>query len=558
MDLRFFTKTIRHELGDRFQAPLRRGWDPLAPIRRAVLRLEQGRWFLPAVTVIFLLATLQVLASSLPLPLGALSVLGVSLLVAFLLGALYAYVWALQPKEVRRPRSLVLLGTVLLAVLVLARYGLVVITSLHQSFPHIPLSALSAALPVPLGGVLLTILFNPRLAFAGSLALTILAGVMLAAPLSYFLFTFVGSLVGIFTLAGRQDRTAFFRAGALLALANAYTLLALALMNGNATTLLPDVAGGLVNGALVAVLATGLLPLLEYTFEWTTNFTLLELSNLNQPMLKHLVLTAPGTYHHSIMVGTLAEAAAEAVGANALLCRVGAYYHDIGKTRHPHYFIENQSDAMNRHDKLAPSLSRAIVISHVKEGMEMAWAYGLPPVLVDLIPQHHGTRLVTYFFQRAKEAADPDLQAVKEEDYRYPGPKPQSREGAILMLADAVEAAARTLTDPTPARIQGAVQKIINGIFADGQLDECDLTLRDLHLIANSFVRILTGIFHHRVDYPGVQFQDVARKRNEDGDQPAKPTKPSIRRDEVAKKGGGKGPLGAGASESGMQRDPGG
>ena len=552
MDLRFFTKEVRRGVADRLQAPLRVGWRPLAPIRRAVARLEQQRWFLPAVAAFFLLATLQILSSNLALPLGALSVLGVFLLLAFLLGALYAYVRALQPKEVRRPRSLVLLGTILLVVLLLTRYGLVIITSLHQSFPHIPLSALRAALPVPLGGVLLTVLFNVRLAFAGSLVLTILTGIMLVAPIEYFLFTFVGSLVGIFSLAGRQDRTAFFRAGSVLGLANAYTVLAFALVEGDASRLLADMVGGLVNGAMVAVLATGLLPLLEHSFGRTTDFTLLELSNLNEPMLRHLVLMAPGTYHHSIMVGTLTEAAAEAVGANTLLCRVGAYYHDIGKTRHPAYFIENQSDALNRHDKLAPSLSRAILMAHVKEGVEMARAYGLPEVLVDLIPQHHGTRLVSYFYQRARERADPDLQAVKEEDYRYPGPKPQTREAAILMLADAVEAAARALSDPTPARIQGAVQKIINGIFVDGQLDECDLTLRDLHLIANGFVRILTGIFHHRVDYPGAQLQNLGRKRNENGDQPAKPAKEGPRRDGVAKRGGGTGAVRAGTPEGGV------
>ncbi len=552
MDLRFFTKEVRRDVADRLQAPLRVGWHPLAPIRRAVARLEQQRWFLPAVAAFFLLATLQILSSNLALPLGALSVLGVFLLVAFLLGALYAYVRALQPKEVRRPRSLVLLGTILLVVLLLTRYGLVIITSLHQSFPHIPISALRAGLPVPLGGVLLTVLFNARLAFAGSLILTILAGIMLAAPIEYFLFTFVGSLVGIFSLARRQGRTAFFRAGSLLGLANAYTVLAFALVDGDASRLLPDMVGGLVNGAVVAVLATGLLPLLENSFGRTTDFTLLELSNLNEPMLRHLVLVAPGTYHHSIMVGTLAEAAAEAVGANALLCRVGAYYHDIGKTRHPAYFIENQSDAMNRHDKLAPSLSRAILMAHVKEGVEMARAYGLPEVLVDLIPQHHGTRLVSYFYERARERTDPDLHAVKEEDYRYPGPKPQTREAAILMLADGVEAAARSLSDPTPARIQGAVQKIITGIFVDGQLDECDLTLRDLHLIANNFVRILTGFFHHRVDYPGVQLQNLGRKRSENGDQPAKPAKEGPRRDGVAKKGGGTGAVRAGAPERGV------
>lgn len=552
MDLEFFNKSAGQEVPDRPSAPLRTGWHPFAPIRRAVVQLERQRWFLPTISAFFLLATVEILASNLVLPLGPLSLLGVLLLVLCLLGALYAYVRGLQPKEVRRPRSLALLGAVLLTVLLLNRYGLVVITALHQSLPQVPVSALRAALPVPLGGVLLTVLFNARLAFAGALSLTILTSLMLQAPLEYFFFAFVGSLVSIFSLVGRQKRTAFFRAGSLLALANVYSLLTLALIRGDLSTLRAEVMGGLMNGFIVAVLATGLLPLLEQSFGRTTNFTLLELSSLDEPMLKHLILTAPGTYNHSIMMGTLAEAAAEAVGANALLCRVGAYYHDIGKTRHPSYFIENQPDAVNRHDKLAPSLSRAIVMSHVKEGIEMARAYGLPEVLVDMIPQHHGTRLVSYFYHRAKEACDPDLQAVKEEDYRYPGPKPQTRETAIIMLADAVEATTRSLTDPTPARIRGAVQKIINSIFVDGQLDECDLTLRDLHLIANSFVRILTGVFHHRVEYPGAEAQEAARKRSENGDQPAKPATEGPRRDEVAKKPGGKGSVRADAGEGGV------
>ena len=268
---------------------------------------------------------------------------------------------------------------------------------------------------------------------------------------------------------------------------------------------------------------------------------MLELSNLNEPMLKYLILNAPGTYHHSLMVGTLAETAAEAVGANALLCRVGAYYHDIGKTRHPNYFIENNPEAGSRHAKLAPSLSRAMIMSHVKEGVEMGRAYGIPEALLDMIPQHHGTRLVSFFYQRAREAADPDLQAVKEEDYRYPGPKPQTREAAILMLADAVQAATQTLTDPTPARIRGAVQKIINSIFVDAQLDECDLTLRDLHLIANSFVRILTGMFHHRIEYPSIA-PEGDRKRNENGHQHSKSAGEGPRRDGLAKKAGARDP----------------
>jgi len=552
VDIRFPNAPLQQEAVDRLPSPPPpKGPRPLAWLRRGMAWLEAQRWFLPAATAIFLLASVEILSSNLPLPLGMLSILGVVLLVAFLVAALYAYVRALQPKDVARPRSLLLIGTVLLIVLLLTHYGLLVIHALSQSFPHIPFSAMRAALPIPLGGVLLTVLFNSRLAFAGALNLTILTGLMLAAPLSYFMFTFVGSMVGIFAIAGRQERTAFFRAGAAIGLANAYTLFAFALLDADTASLTADIVGGIVNGLAVAVLATGVLPLLEHPFGRTTVFTLLELSNLNAPILKHLVLAAPGTYHHSIMVGTLAEAAAEAIGANALLCRVGAYYHDIGKTRHPGYFIENHADAGTRHEKLAPSLSRAIVMSHIKEGIEIAREHGLPEILVDMIPQHHGTRLVSFFYQRAKEAADPDHQAV-EEDYRYPGPRPQTREAAILMLADTTEAATRVLTDPTPARIRGVVQKIINAIFVDAQLDECDLTLRDLHIIANSFVRILTGFFHQRIEYPGARPDEGAKRRTENGDQSSKSTAEGPRRDGVVKKGGARDAARAGAPDGGL------
>jgi putative nucleotidyltransferase with HDIG domain len=233
---------------------------------------------------------------------------------------------------------------------------------------------------------------------------------------------------------------------------------------------------------------------------------------MNTPMLRELMIQAPGTYHHSIIVGNLAEAAAETIGANPLLARVAAYYHDIGKVRKPLYFVENIGCQENRHDKLAPSMSALILMSHVKDGSDLARENKLGQLLVDIIRQHHGTALIKYFFDKAKNQSDPGVQQVDERDYRYPGPKPQTREAALIMLADAVEAASRTLTDPTPARIQGMVQKIINNIFIDGQLDECELTLKDLHNIAKSFNRILAGIFHHRIDYP----EPVHKEREKD------------------------------------------
>jgi putative nucleotidyltransferase with HDIG domain len=389
-DLKFSDKSFRYESADRPAPPSPRGRWLAIRARRAMNLLERQRWFLPATTLVFLIAAVQIVTSSLPAPLGAGAILGSILLVGFLLATFYTYIRALQPKHVAQPRSLLCIGAVLLIVLLLARYGLTVVTALHASFPHLSLSAMRAALPIPLGGILLTVLFNARLAFAGSLSLTILVSLMLEAPLSYFLYTFVGSAVGIFALSRQQQRSAIFRAGGAVALANTYAALALALLEGRTAGLFADILGGWICGLMAAVLTTGLLPLLEHPFERTTVFTLLELSDHNHPLLKHMLFAAPGTYHHSLMVGTLAEAAAEAVGANALLCRVGAYYHDIGKTRHPQYFVENEANAADRHTKLAPSLSRAIVMSHVKEGIEMAREYGLPEALVDMIPQHRG------------------------------------------------------------------------------------------------------------------------------------------------------------------------
>jgi putative nucleotidyltransferase with HDIG domain len=214
------------------------------------------------------------------------------------------------------------------------------------------------------------------------------------------------------------------------------------------------------------------------------------------------MVRAPGTYHHSVVVGNLVEAAAESINANPLLARVAAYYHDIGKASKPLYFIENQAGEENRHDKLTPSMSALVLISHIKEGSELAREKHLGQPIIDIIRQHHGTGLIKFFYDRAKTQAEATGHTVEEKDFRYPGPKPQTREAGIVMLADCVEAASRSLVNPTPDRIQGMVQKIINNIFIDGQLDECELTLKNLHEIARSFNRILTGIFHHRIDYP--------------------------------------------------------
>jgi putative nucleotidyltransferase with HDIG domain len=258
----------------------------------------------------------------------------------------------------------------------------------------------------------------------------------------------------------------------------------------------------LVGGIISAGFVSGFIPVIETLFHYTTDIKLLELANLNSPLLRDLMIKAPGTYHHSVVVGNLVEAAAESINANPLLARVSAYYHDIGKASKPLYFIENQGGEENRHDKLTPSMSALILISHIKEGSELAREKHLGQPIIDIIRQHHGTGLIKFFYERAKAQAESSGVTVEEKDFRYPGPKPQTREAGIVMLADCVEAASRTLVNPTPDRIQGMVQNIINRIFTDGQLDECELTLKNLHEIARSFNRILNGIFHHRIDYP--------------------------------------------------------
>lgn len=252
------------------------------------------------------------------------------------------------------------------------------------------------------------------------------------------------------------------------------------------------------NGLLTLLVLFAISPLIEIVFSYTTRFRLMELMNLEQPMLQELMLEAPGTYHHSLIVANMVEAGAKAIGANSLLCKVSALYHDMGKLSKPEYFIENQGRSKNPHDKIAPSMSTLVISSHVKRGIEMARQHRLGDEIIDIIAQHHGTSLIRYFFNKAKESGD----APREEDYSYPGPKPQTREAAIVMLADAVEASSRVLADPTPSRIRGHIDNIIKSIFAEGQLDESELTLRDLHTLSESFHRILTGIFHRRIEYP--------------------------------------------------------
>jgi len=401
-------------------------------------------------------------------------------------------------------RDLLFLATVFIALFALIKISIFIAAAMGNSFAYIDSSAYLYAIPFAVGAMLVRIVLNSEIAFLFAVCSAVLVGVLFGNSLLMALYVLIGSLVGAHGVRHCQQRTALYRAGLWVGLTNVAMLIGTQLLNGRNFELqsLWNLGFGLFGGLASAIIVNGVVPLVESFFKYTTDIKLLELANMNAPILRQLMIEAPGTYHHSILVGNLAEAAAESINANPLLTRVAAYYHDIGKIKKPLYFIENSGGQRNKHDKLAPSMSALILTSHVKDGVDLAREHKLGAKLVDIIQQHHGTTLIKFFYDRAKTQADPGMQQIDERDYRYHGPKPQTREAALIMLADAVEAASRTLADPTPARIQGMVKKLINNIFIDGQLDECDLTLKDLNLIAKSFNRIMAGSFHHRVDYP--------------------------------------------------------
>ncbi|MFW5635349.1 MAG: HD family phosphohydrolase [Thermodesulfobacteriota bacterium] len=317
-----------------------------------------------------------------------------------------------------------------------------------------------------------------------------------------FLYFLLNGVMGAYWMQNCRERKVFAIAGLKLGLLNVLLAVATDVYLGELSgfKLAWDGLLGFLGGVGAGILTAGIVPLLEMLFAYSTDITLLELANLERPILRRLMMEAPGTYHHSIVVGSMVEAAASEIGANPLLAKVCGYYHDIGKIKKPLYYIENQSHCENRHDRLAPSMSSLILISHVKEGVEIAKNHKLGGEISDAIRQHHGTSIIKYFYEKAKKLKGED--AVKLENFRYPGPKPQTREIGLVMMADVAEAASRTLENPTPSRIKGLVGNLMEKISSDGQLDHCDLTLRDLHKIKASFIKILNAIHHHRVEYP--------------------------------------------------------
>ena len=420
-------------------------------------------------------------------------------------------------------KSLIFISVTLLFMFLLVVLYNTVAEEVARGFPFVTPQVLLFAVPITLGAILISIFQGLEVAIAFSLILSILASIAVEGRIEFFIYFLIGSLLAAYGVRNCRERLVLIKTGMKVGVLNIVMSLSVQSLYGNPYSLFggASVVSGFLGGVLAGVIATGFLPLLEMIFGFTTDIKLLELSSLDQPILKDLMVKAPGTYHHSVMVSNMVEATAESIHTNPLLAKVSAYYHDIGKINKPLYFIENQVKGDNRHEKLAPSMSSLILISHVKDGVELAKQHRLGKEIIDIIQQHHGTSLISYFYQKAREQSKKRgsrSSPVKEEDFRYPGPKPQTKEAGLVLVADAVEAASRTLVNPTPARIQGMVQKIINNIFSDGQLDECELTLKDLNQIAKTFSKTLSGIFHSRIKYPVPIAKGETDKRKENGD----------------------------------------
>jgi cyclic-di-AMP phosphodiesterase PgpH len=435
-----------------------------------------------------------------------------------LVALLVVLLWRFARRNFRRfrpgRRDAALLGTLYAGTLALGSVGFAVADVLQERFAGFPPPSLQYLVPFAAGAMIVRQVMTAETALLFALAAGLGGGLLAGQSISFAIYASLTSLAAAGLAPGSRDRAALFRASAVVGGVGMALAVALGLFAGRGTgdiavAAMAALAGG---GLVVPVVVVGVLPIVEGVFGYVTDVKLLELANLNHPALKELIVQAPGTYHHSILMGSLVEAAAHEIGANPLLARVCAYYHDLGKIRNPLFFAENQR-AENRHDDLAASMSALIVKRHVTDGAELARQWKLPKVVADAIAQHHGTRVVGYFWAKAQRGGgDPGKEptgergrpaALDEAFFRYPGPRPQTREAALVMIADACEASSRALEDPSGDALRGLVGKRILEVFSDGQLDDCELTLRDLNAIAAAMVRALEAIYHTRPEYPG-------------------------------------------------------
>jgi putative nucleotidyltransferase with HDIG domain len=377
--------------------------------------------------------------------------------------------------------------------------GLIILLSLITAAGAKSISVYLILLPA--FSMVISIMIQPKIAIVTNIISAVFISMISGLNAAVLVSMLIAGIAGALLVHKTHHRGTIVLAGLVVSILSVMIIISFGLIyNSDTRVMLTNAIFGFVGGILSAVLTIGTLPFLEATFDIITPIKLLEMSNPNQPLLRRLLIEAPGTYYHSILVGNLAEAAADEIGANALLCRIGAYYHDIGKLKRPYFFKENQITKDNPHDKITPNLSTLIITSHIKDGIDLATKNKLPSSVINIIREHHGNTLVAYFYHKAlnSEVAE----AVTEEKFRYNYPRPQSKEAAIVMLADSVEAYIRSLSEPTKHQVEQGVKKIIKDKLQDDQLDESDITLKDLDTVAKAFVKVLAGIFHDRIEYP--------------------------------------------------------
>lgn len=434
---------------------------------------------------------------------------GLLLTIIILLSAVYYYFHELEAKNENKQNSL-LLFTIIFILSISLLKGI----SLIRPSDYLEIGYV---FPAAMGVMLIKILINERLAFIWTVVQAICGSIIFnegitgSLNMSVGIYFLVSSIAAILYLNKQNQRSKIFKAGLFISLINLVVIFSQIFIQNGAYSAMDYtffVVAALVSGIASAVLTIGLLPFLEAGFGVLSSMRLIELSNPNHPLLRKILTESPGTYHHSVMVANLAESACEAVGANGLLARVGSYYHDIGKTNRPQFFIENQMNIENPHDKLPPEKSKNIIIAHATDGAELLRKSRLPKEIVDITEQHHGTTLLKYFYHKATRENDGE---IDEKDFRYPGPKAQTKEAAIVGIADSVEAAVRSMSHPTAAQIEGLVRNIISDRLQDGQLNECDLTLKELEVVASTLCESLKGIFHSRIEYPEMNKQKVKR-----------------------------------------------
>lgn len=444
-----------------------------------------------------------------------LSIIGVIIIIITLLSLASIYLYKYEKYIWNNNRKLLFLELMVLIILILAKFIDIIPTSAvsHFYLPYL--------VPIAIASILITVLIGTEVAVISTIFISFLVALVFTNDYNVAILGFVSGLVGVFSVSKLSQRNDMVKAGFNVSVVLVFLVLGLRFINpiGSWWTVLGHVTMAIANGVIVAILANGLLPYLENLFGLTSSVKLLELSNPSQPLLSKMVFEAPGTYNHCLVVANLAETAANNIGADSLLARVGSYYHDIGKMKRSYFFIENHMGKENPHDKLTPNLSALIIKSHVKDGVELAKEYKLPTLIIDIIKQHHGTNLISFFYQEALKDSKHD--SVEEGDFRYEGPKPQTKEAAIILLADITEAAVRSknFTKVNQNRIEGLVRELIKNKLIEGQLDESDLTLRDLDIIAESFVKVLTGIYHQRIEYPENILKEMKRADKSDKDR---------------------------------------